>query len=58
MKKIVLTMAMFSSMAFADTPTITPDKGKIGDFPPVLEDKPLPPFATILQPLPGVFVVL
>lgn len=43
--------------ALAHTPTITPGKGKPGDLPPILEDKPLPPFVVSMPaPLPPVVV--
>lgn len=57
MKATLLAMILSASVAFAHTPPITPGKAKIGDLPPVLEDKPLPPFVTVVQPLPGVFVL-
>jgi hypothetical protein len=57
---VVILALTLSASALAHTPTITPAKGKPGDLPPILEDKPLPPFVVSFPSpaVPGAVVVL
>lgn len=59
MKKLICVLAfVFAGSVFAHVPVPTPAGKKVGDFPPKLNDKPLPPMLINPTGIPGCVVWL